>query len=68
VTKTKAVILTCVAMIASVLAASFGLGFVGAKDEVVVAVILFIGFASAFAVSEVIAHYARRESRRRRSV
>ena len=58
-TKTKALILIHAAMVSLVVAASIGLRLLDAKDDVLVAVILFIGCGAAFAVSEVVGHYAR---------
>ena len=44
-------------MVSLVLAASVGLRLLDAKDDVLVAVVLFIGCGAAFAVSAVVGHY-----------
>lgn len=62
-TKTWALILVHVTMILLIVVASVGLDIVGAKDDAVVAAILFIGCGGAFAISEVVARYAKRDER-----
>ena len=59
----KALIAIGVAMVLLVVAAAFALGAVGARSDVVVAVLMFIGCGSAFASSAVVGHYAEREKR-----
>jgi hypothetical protein len=62
--RTAALLLIGVAMIASLVAAAVVLGLVGAKDEVLMLALLLIAAATGFAVSEVVGHYADREKRR----
>ncbi len=66
--KTTAVILVYVAMMATLVAASFGRKLVGANDDALVLTFILILAAGSIAVSEVVAHYAKREeSKCRRS-
>jgi len=64
--ETIALALTFAAMLLLVTAAWIGLSLVEAKDGVFVAVIMPIGCAAAFAVSEIVAHYARQGEDRHR--
>jgi hypothetical protein len=62
--RTMALILVNVAMMTLVVAAAVGLDLIGAKDEVLVLVILLIAAGTGFAVSEVVGHYADRDDER----
>lgn len=59
-----ALILVNVAMMALVVAAALGLDLIGAKDEVLVPVVILIGGGAGVAVSEVVGHYADRDDER----
>ena len=67
-TEAKALIATFTAAVASLVAVIVGLDLVGAKDELLVVAYIFVAAGASFAVSEVVAHYAKRdEGERRRS-
>jgi Sec-independent protein secretion pathway component TatC len=67
-TEKQALTTTYVTMLSLVVIAAFVLGAVGARTDLIMVVLMFIGFGGAFAISEVVAHYAKRdESERRRS-
>lgn len=63
-TRTRALILINVAMLALFLAAVLALDLIGASDEVLVAVFILILGGGALTASEVIGHYAERDERR----
>ena len=60
-----ALILAFVVILSLVVVAWVGLALVGAKDEVFVPVIMLIGCVGALTVSEIVAHYAPPDERRR---
>lgn len=62
--RTTALILVNVTMIALVIAAAVGLDLIGAKDEVLVPVVILIGAGAGLAISEVVGHYADRDDGR----
>lgn len=65
-TEAKALIVTFVAAVTLLVAVIVGLDLIGAKDQLFVVAYFLIAAGGSFAVSEVVAHYAKpRESRHR---
>lgn len=65
-TKRQALIVTYVAMLSLVAIAALALGAIGARTDMVMVVLMFIGFGGAFTLSEVVGHYAKRDEKHRR--
>lgn len=63
--ESKALIFTFGLVLLSTVAAWIGLTLLGAEDGVFVAVVLLIACAGSFAISQVVAHYAPPNERRR---
>jgi hypothetical protein len=58
-TRTTALILVNVAMVALFVAAAVGLNLIGARDEVLVPVFILILGGGALVASEIVGHYAK---------
>lgn len=67
-TEAKALTATFAAALTLLVASIVGLELIGAKDELLLVAYILVAAGGSFAVSEVVAHYARRdESEPRRS-
>lgn len=60
-TEAKALIATFVVAIALLVAVIVGLEMIGAKDQLLFVAYILVAAGGSFAVSEVVAHYAKRD-------
>ncbi|HEX5762076.1 MAG TPA: hypothetical protein VFY04_03035 [Solirubrobacterales bacterium] len=65
-TEAKALITTFAAALTLLVAVIVGLDLIGANDELLVVAYILIAAGGSFAVSEVVAHYAKRDKSARR--